>query len=43
MTWRGYELTDPPMHDDPNTAGPNKDAINLIRHKLHDKVAVGAR
>jgi hypothetical protein len=34
MTWRGYELSDA-MHDDPNSTGPNSDAVTLIQQKLH--------
>lgn len=35
-TWRGYELTDPPMQDDPATArnDPNWHAIELMLDKL---------
>lgn len=39
MTWRGYELTDPPMGDDPTLPRehPNWHAIELLRRALHDK------
>lgn len=38
-TWRGYELTDPPMVDDPALPrrAANWHAIELLREKLHDK------
>lgn len=38
-TWRGYELTDPPMVDDPvmDRRAPNWHAITLIREKLSSK------
>lgn len=37
MAWRGFELSNPPMRDEPNASPDNKDAIRLIRQKLHDK------
>lgn len=38
-TWRGYELTDPPMRDDPDMDrhAPNWHAITLMRDKLTAK------